>query len=781
MGIREDAARLSAALADEMTTKSAAARRWLTPAATLLTLFVPGAGHASLHVPQEAYAEGAIAAGEPRVEARLLADAAAVTPGESFRVGVLFTMDAGWHIYWRNPGQAALATELTWKSDALDLGPVQWPAPAVFRQSGEALTTYGYAGEVLLFARAVVRDDARGAAEVEVVANYLACNVDCTPGQAVLRRKIAIQDAAAPASDAVVARFDGAAMQVPLAPDLLGVDVEVAYNASAVRPNDAFGAALAVVACHAPPTEDAPCPTMQLSGASLDEAVVLDRLDGLELRPVASRAHPAAYSGLVIDLLGRADASDPGADQRLRGVLKLERDDGRPAFVQIDVPLPRARAGADVRATSSPLLVGVRAAPASEPAAAPSLGLLHALLLALVGGLLLNLMPCVLPVLALKVVGIAHLAHVARRRRLMHGLAYGGGVVLTMLALAAAVAVLKAAGHAAGWGFQFQEPLFVTAVSCVLVLFALNLFGVFEIYVGAHGLGRLASRSEGLVRSGLEGVLAVVLATPCSAPFLGTAVGFALASETSTIAAVFAAVGVGLAAPFVLLSVAPGLGRFVPRPGDWMIRLKQLLGFALLATVVWLLWLRGRSADVDAMAGLLAVLLTVALAAWAYGAVQLRARPWRLGVLAGSSLIVALALHLGPGGGETAGAHEEPAIAWSRFEPRAVASALREGRLVFIDFTADWCITCKVNERTVLADAAVRERLRELGVLLLKADWTRRDEVIRAELERFGKAGVPMYLLYSPKAPSAPVILPELLTVDVMLEALARAATGTRG
>jgi thiol:disulfide interchange protein DsbD len=323
-----------------------------------------------------------------------------------------------------------------------------------------------------------------------------------------------------------------------------------------------------------------------------------------------------------------------------------------------------------------------------------------------------------------------------------------------------------------GWGFQFQEPLFVAGLSGVVLLFALNLLGVFEVTVPGHGAPTLVAavdHAHGPLRSAGEGVLAVVLATPCSAPLLGTAVGFAFAASAPVVLAVFAAVGLGLAAPFCALVLLPGLHTHLPRPGAWMERGKQLLGFALLGTGVWLASILGSLAGVDGVVRLLAFLVVLALAAWAWGA--WRKRPVLLGGLLAVLLTGWVALRFAPGP-EAASVRRD---AWSE---EAVSRSLAQGRPVLVDFTAEWCLSCKFNERTVLASEAVQSALARTRTQLLVADWTRRDPRITRALAAHERAGVPMYLVYSPTRPEQPEVLPELLTPDLVVSALERAASG---
>ena len=718
-----------------------------------------------------ATATGALDEGDPRVEATLVADVAVAAVGEPFRVGVHFELDRGWHIYWRNPGGAGLPTRLDWSIPSARVGPILWPGPSAFRESDGTLTTYGYARELLLANEVAFAPGAVGEQTLRVTVDFLVCEVRCIPGKLELARPLRVGPQSEPAGAETQALFERWSRRVPVRPEELGLEVQAAWSRTAIRPGDAFRGAVAVLSCVDAARRD--CRPHTRGPRDPLQAFVPDRVEGLELEVTGSRPHPLHANGFLITLRGRADDQAPGADQRLRGVLALRAPDGRERFVEVDLRIPRAPSGEAVSELGSGWFE-----PAEPAGATTGVGLLRAVLLALLGGLILNLMPCVLPVLAIKAFGVAELAQKSRREVLAHGLAYAAGVLAAMAALAATVAGLRAGGIAVGWGFQFQEPLFIAGIGAVLLVFAQNLFGVFEIGIDATALDRLSREATGLRRSFLEGLLAVVVATPCSAPFLGTAVGFAFASPTPVIVGIFLAVGVGLASPVVLIAAVPGWGKLVPRAGPWMLRLRQVLGFALLGTVVWLLWVFGRSVGTDGMAGMLAFLVAIAFATWLYGALQAAGR---------RSLALASALALGgiavaglaslplEPGAKAADDGAERAT-HPRFEPAAVSAELARGRPVFVYFTADWCLTCKVNERTVLTAARVRSELQRLDVAVFRADWTRRDDEIRAELARFGRAGVPMYLLYGPDDPTRPELLPELLTVDRFVDALRRAA-----
>lgn len=405
-------------------------------------------------------------------------------------------------------------------------------------------------------------------------------------------------------------------------------------------------------------------------------------------------------------------------------------------------------------------------------------GLATGLAFALLGGLLLNAMPCVLPVLAMKLVALAELARHSRREMALHAFAYTTGAVVTLIGIALAVVVARAAGVAVGWGFQFQHPAFLIGLSALLVLFAANLFGAFEFSLPSRPLDRAAGlgmQAVGARRAFFDGLLVVLLGTPCSAPFLGTAVGFATASAAPVVFAVFAAVGLGLAAPHWIVVAVPAAARWLPRSGAWTAHLRTLLGFGLLATIVWLLAVLARSASGDALIGVLALLVAVAAAAWIFGALREADRSRAAWSVAAASLATVVWLAADPPRAAAppfASGREEPLA----FDASGVRAALDAGRPAFVYFTADWCLTCKVNERVVLTRDPVRRAIAELDVAVFRADWTRRDEAVRAELARFGRSAVPFYLVYRPEAPEDPTVLPELLTVDLVIEALRAAA-----
>ncbi len=728
---------------------------------SLALALVVTASAASAPPPPGASAEAAMDQGKPRVRATLVTDAGMLTAGESFAAGVRLELDPGWHVYWKNPGQSGLSTKVELASANVDFDPLVWPTPEVFVDRTGTITTYGYADEVLLWAPARVLKEARGGIEITAQVDLLACAEVCIPGRVVLRRVLPLGQSASSDADTapLFARYRD---RLPRAGESLGLSSELVVSQSAVRPGDDFRMSL-VLRC-----QGAACAKLQPL-ADANQTLVPEELLGVELKPEATWTLPEG--GLVVALSGRALPDEAPAQQSFAGLVRVRAPGPEiiPA-VTFATTLPRAAAGASISAVDSPLL---EVPAAARPAASPSgpAALWQMVLFALLGGVILNLMPCVLPVLFLKIAAVARLAHEERRTVVRHDLAYAAGVVGSMMALALAVIVLRRLGVIVGWGFQFQSPTFAALVAALLTLMALSMFGVFTPTVSSGWLSSAVARSHGYVKSGLEGVLMVVVATPCTAPFLGSAVGFALTQSAFIVGLIFIAIGVGLAAPVVLLTLVPGLSRLVPRPGVWMEHMKQALGFTLLAAVLWLLWLIGRFAGADGVIQTLAALLLVAAAAWLAGLLQRHDGAVFGGVrllVVGGLFAAAIWLAMIESSHEAKAGAEGP---WKPYSRAAVEAAVQNGETVFVNFTADWCLTCKVFERTVLESEDVQRVFADNKVSLYTADWTRRDETIRKELERFGRAGVPMYVVYKPGAAS-PLLLPEVVTPSMLTEAL---------
>lgn len=765
----------------------------------LLTLFVAGPAFALEGGPPSAEAVGALHDGDHRVASRLLVSAESVKPGDTFRVGVAFKIDPQWYIYWQNPGDAGIPTDIVWEAEGVTFGALEWAAPSTF-EAGEQ-TSYGYGDEVVLFSEATLAEDATEAFEIRAKVDYLACHNMCIPGHSNLSRTIQVGKETIPASEATRALMESSKERVPRRASDLGFETTFHYSVAPV--DHATDVLLELIECEEA-GED--CRELTLSYDALAHAFLTDGYSSLRVETVEVRDHPSAAHGWLIHMTAELLDTRPMSKPILSGVLRLQDAEGTvfPIHVRNEFEIASEENPAVAQAFPDWFVpkgsnVAEADAPKSEPAdadaalepledlSAPSDGepktpsLLWTILMAFLGGVILNLMPCVFPVLVLKVSSFATLAHENRKQVVSHGLAYTLGIVGSMLLLAAVVIGLRFTGTQVGWGFQFQQPYFLVALVVILVLFSLNLFGVFEITVSSQKLSESASAAHGTRRSIMEGVLAVVLATPCSAPFMGAAIGFALTGSVFTIIAVFMALGVGLAAPMVALTLMPGWAKLLPQPGHWMNHLKTFLGFALMGSGVWIVWLLGRQSGVDAMASTMMFSGLLAVAAWLYGLVQFQGWSKRKGVaLSLAALAIAVGAYLSfPLPIEQAGRDEivmRGDVEWHPWTEEGVQAALAEGRPVFVDFTADWCLTCKVNKKNAIDTAPTAAAIARYNVATFRADWTHENEDIRQKLEDFQRAGIPFYLVYSPDKPNEPRMLAEVITSKMLVDAFKLAA-----
>ncbi len=718
-------------------------------------------------VPDTAVGESAIFEDRARVSARLLIESDAIATDVPFRVGVLLEMQPGWHIYWRNPGDTALPTRIAWQVEDATVGALQWPAPSVFHENETESTTYGYADQVLLATRITIHSRVDGAIRLGADLNFLVCREVCIPGAIALERNLTLGSPEV-VDDKARALFDAYEARVPRSASALDLEVKTRLSQSAIRPGDSFLFGIGIKRC--PVASE--CDLSALQAIEPTAVFLPYSQTNPSLRPLGVQDFPDAAGGFLLAMRGHTEAdAPPRSEDPLRGILAL----ADASYVEVEVPFPVAEIGTEIELIATDWLDSTILVRLPQL----SIGLVYALLLALLGGLILNLMPCVLPILAIKVVALSEIAQQDRKQVYAHGLAYAAGIQASMALLTAFVLGLRQAGISVGWGFQFREPVFLAAVAVLVVLFACNLFGLFEINVDTSRIDGIGREATGPRRSFFDGFLAVALATPCSAPFLGTAVGFAFAGGTLEITSVFAGIGFGLALPFVAVSLVPGLSRFIPPAGSWMNRMRTGLGLALLATGTWLLWVLGRVSGLEGQLTVLVLLLAAGLGAYGFGRLQRSSSPRPLGRLVATfAVLIVTVLSVLPLQPIRAQLRESAgsAIPWRAFDTIAIDEALRAGRPVFVYFTADWCITCKVNELLVLQDESVLDALKQLNVATFRGDWTLRDEAIRLELARHGKAGVPVYLVYGPDRPERPTVLPELITVDTVLHALARAA-----
>jgi thiol:disulfide interchange protein DsbD len=682
-------------------------------------------------------------AAQAQVQATLTAADQSIQPGRPLTVALRLVHEAPWHTYWLNPG-TGLPTQLTWQLPAgWTASPIQWPLPKLIREPQGPIVGNGYEGTVYLPVTLTPPADIAPGTSVTLAAeaNWLMCAETCVPGKAAVALTLPVL-ASPPAADLLHAPAIAATLAA-LPRDVPGL------TARATRRGDTLTLRLAATDAA---NRDLP-PAKKPWFFSNDETIAYDQPQSV--RPAAS---DATGEWLSLELAVTPELAT--APTHLRGVLRIEGETA-PRGIRIDVPIETVTGAATI---------GFSVTRASPEAAVAVDSLLGTLALAFVGGLILNLMPCVFPVLGIKILGFVNQAGADRRKVTLHGLAFAGGVLLSFWSLAGALAVLRAGGDQLGWGFQLQSPGFVFALAAVMLVFALSMSGVFEFGLRATGVGAGLQTQGGFTGSFFTGVLATVVATPCSAPFLAPALGAALALPVVESFAVFTAIAVGLALPYLLLSIFPQAIKLLPRPGAWMETFKQVMAFPLYATVGYLIWvLAGQlKADDTALLAVLLGLTVIALATWlygryaTYGATPARAR---LGVLGG---LVLLGLGLGMGWPRPPA---PSAIVWQPWSPQAVAAAVADGKTVYVDFTARWCFTCQTNKKAVFSSAEVLKTFHDREVVTLRADWTDSDASITAELAKWNRSAVPFNLIYLPGKP-APVVLPELLTPGIVLDVL---------
>ncbi|MBU6373849.1 MAG: thioredoxin family protein [Alphaproteobacteria bacterium] len=681
------------------------------------------------------------AAAEPfrtkNVEAELQSSRLTVAPGETFLVALRMKVRPEWHTYWRNPGDSGAETTLDWSLPAgFKAGDIVWPTPK--RMPVGPLVNYGYDGETLYPIRITAPKTLAPGQQAKLAAEgeWLVCKDICIYEGGLLTLTITGAAPGAGTDDPVwAARIAAAEAAAPKPADI-----------TARITKSATGATL---------TASGPA----LAGLKLGSPYFFP-YDGVAIDHAANQAPVVGRDGLRLDL--KSGTSGALGTAPLRGVLAADVATAQ-GVVRVGWEI-EAKPG-DALATG-PVVAGPPPAAASgtgagSAASGPGSGLTFgaALLFAFIGGLILNVMPCVLPVLSIKALGLAGGAHAKTARR--DGMLFFAGVMVTFLALGGGLVALMSAGMAAGWGFQLQEPMIVGALAMLFFLIGLNLLGAFEIGGSVQSLGGSLVARGGGVGAFFTGALAVVAAAPCTAPFMAGALGFAVTQPPAVALSVFAALGAGFALPMTALSFAPAIQRRIPRPGPWMDTFKQALAFPMFGAAVWMAWVL--TAQAGASGAL--VLLTIATATGFL--------VWTMKASAGwQGRIVAMALALAVVGGVAYVARPQSvALVAEPWSPARVEELTGQGRTVFVNFTADWCVTCKVNERTSLSSPRVAEAFAAGNVAYLKADWTARDDVIAAALKAYGRPGVPLYLVF-PGSGGAPKVLPQTLTEDIVIDAV---------
>jgi len=672
----------------------------------------------------------------PRVRVELVSEVSAVGPGQTLWVGLHQRITPGWHTYWMNPGDSGEPPRIEWSlPPGFMTGDFVWPPPERLRV-GPAMT-YGYSGEVVLPLSITVPANLVVGHRVTLrgKASWLVCEEVCIPEEAPISLTMPVTNGAAPPDPRGSALIAAARRASPTA-----------------SPWPAWFTA----------TNDEVAFTIGAQGLTPDRIIDVwffpSQWGAIDL--AASQRTSVDASGIRIDV-ARGSLRE-GAAAPIEGVLvvaeRLEGGVARHAFSLKATP----RAG-------------------GEDGQSTMLSLLRAVALALAGGLVLNLMPCVLPMLSVKALGLVQ--HSSGRRALLrnHGLAYTAGVLASFAIVAGTLIVLRAGGEQLGWGFQLQSPAFVTSLAWLFFVLALSLSGVITVSGRYAGAGQALTARPGYAGSFATGALATVAATPCTAPFMGAAVGFAVTQPWPAALLVFETLGLGLALPYLILTLVPGWGRFLPKPGPWMTRLEQFLAFPLYASSAWLVWVVSQQAGSNGVAAALAGVVLIAFACWLHrtlgGVPALWRRAATLAVVAALPALIVGIVALAPLGAGTPSPALEGAgggaVGWEPFSPERLTALRAAGKPVFVNVTAAWCVTCLVNERVALRSPAVAEVFAKKGVVALKADWTTRDPAISRVLGSLGRSGVPVYALYPP-APlgGVPTLLPQILTEGAVIDAI---------
>ena len=676
------------------------------------------------------------------VDAQLVAETEAAVPGESFWVALRLDHMAGWHTYWINPGDAGIPTKIAWElPEGVTAGDIVWPLPERFDLPGD-LVDFGYTGEIFLLTQMTVAEEVSvSALAISARAQWLECEEICIPGGADVSLSLPVSDNGTSSPDT---RWSEGFASTRESLSRSDVSFDAMFSISGEDIN-------LLVQATEPVFENAAevtfIPDTHRILDYISEQRITTQLSSMQL---SQQAHT------------RALREPP---ERLGGLLVVTGPSGEVIAYEVEA----APEGVSMSAIDGLL-------PAGNAGSESGLGILTVFLFAMVGGLVLNLMPCVFPVLSLKAMSLASNASAPLREQRLHGVAYAAGVIFSFLVLAGILLSLQAGGALIGWGFQLQSPWFVGALVFLFFLMGLAMSGVIEIGTGIMGVGSELADREGYSGSFFTGVLASVVASPCTAPFMGAALGFAFTQPMPLALTVFVALGFGMSLPFLLISFIPALSRMLPRPGSWMLTFRQFLAFPLYGTAAWLLWVLGRQTSADAMALVIGCCVLLGMAAWLYQR-QSQAR-WRyleagVGV---ACIVVALSVLASPmlqtREGSVAVTVEDQGF--EAYSDARLAELREQGQPVFVNMTASWCITCLVNERVALSSESVTEALAANNVTYLKGDWTNNDPAITEVLKRYQTSGVPLYLMY-PADPSKPAeVLPQILTENIILNALER-------
>ena len=670
---------------------------------------------------------------ENLVDAKLISEVKTIQPGNSFWIGLNLKMQDEWHTYWKNAGDAGMASYINWNlPEGFTASEIHWPYPQKIYMSG--LANYGYEGETTLLIKITPPQNYdKDSVTLKAHAEWLVCKVECLPGNADLEITLPISNNPPVINDENLEKIADAKFNIPIESQ--------EWKIEAVKNNDD-------VIIKVNPTNN--------YNYELTDLYFYPNINGIYQNAADQKFEFKNGSYFLTVLLENFRTEEPS---ELNGILVASNG-------------WRGENSEKALKTNTKFIENFNVSSESN------LSIIAAVFFAFLGGLILNLMPCVLPVLSIKIMGFVNHKDQSRKKSFSNGLWFTIGVLISFWVLVALLLILREGGEALGWGFQLQSPIFIFLISIFLFLFALNLFGVFEFGSSLTAIENKIDTQKGKFSNFLSGVTAAIVATPCTAPFMGTALGFALTQSALVNFLIFTSLGFGMAFPYLLLSIFPKWMKVIPKPGEWMIKLKQFMGFLLVATVIWLVWVFGLQKGNDAVIVLLISLLISALAAWVYGnwgMIYIKPAK-RYSAQAISVLLIAVSIYFGITNSSDAAAqnniiNNSSYIDWQKYDKQKVDSLLINGKPVFIDFTAAWCLSCQVNERVALNNKEVADKFKELGITTFKGDWTNKDEEITKALASYGRNSVPLYILDDGEN-AEPKKLPEILTKSIVLDAL---------
>jgi len=675
------------------------------------------------------------------VTAKLISEVTSIQPGGSFWVAVHMKMQKGWHTYWKNPGDSGLPTEITWNlPDGLNASGFYWPVPE--KIESPPLVSYGYHSNVYLLTEITANSSLKIGEKLTISGNleWLECKEACIPGEEDISINLPVKDKTPQAENRWLKIFADTRAQLPLINSDWQINVgekKGLYSVHLQQPDWYDG-----------------------------------QLGDLEFYP---------YDENSIDITKTQVFKQVGNSYILEIPVKAEIEQQPDSLLGILV------SSSGWRGSGSEKAIEVRAAVQSNTSFMPisdttASGIGLNILFSFLGGIILNLMPCVLPVLSIKIMSFVQQANDTESKPWQHGLVFTLGVLISFWVLAGALLILQAGGEQLGWGFQLQSPVFLIFLSAFIFLFGLSMFGVFEIGASLTTVGGKTQGMGGWMGSFVSGVTATVVATPCTAPFMGSALGYALSQPSWVAMTIFTFLGLGMAFPYVLLSSIPKLLSFVPKPGRWMESMKEFMGFLLMATVLWLLWVLSIQSGSMMVIIILGLMLVLSLSGWIYGRWGNLAMPKRTRIISTSLALIMVIVSLyfslksvdsfAVTPGEITTVSGKDGIKWQPFSPENLEQLKAEGKPIFLDFTAAWCLSCQVNESVAFGSQKVQQRFEQLGISAVKADWTLRDETITQALAQYGRNSVPLYVYYPEGEADNPVILPEIITPGIVLDVL---------